>query len=37
MTFENQYNQIVKGNSLFCGSGGNPKDLEKIHKIILTY
>jgi len=36
-SFENQLNQISKGSSLFCGSGGNPKELEKTHKNILAF
>jgi hypothetical protein len=37
MAFESQLVQLSKGSSLFCGSSGNPKDLEKIHKVVITY
>lgn len=35
--FDNQLSALSKGSSLFCGSGGNPKQLENTFKRLAGY
>lgn len=35
--FEEQFTQVSKGSSLFCGSSGNPKQLDQTYKRLAGY
>lgn len=35
--FESHISQMSKGSSIFCGSSGNPKQLDQVYKRVLSY